>query len=456
MFRDKNNWIVFILLLGAVFIGMLPAIYNGFPFLNSDSGAYVGFTKIKSTPIDRSIFYSYFIIWLGWKETVELTIVAQSIIGTSLVYLLLRNHFSNIKSAAICFVSILVLGVCTPYSWFISQLCPDIFMAFFALALLGVLWYKPKNKYTKYYYYSIILLSASIHNSILLFCIIYCSVGLLFAVIRKNKYYIQNFAFIFIGVWAVYILASSINYYHHKKFTPNPSGHIFIMSRLAETGILKDVLAEQCTIKNYALCNYPNIEGRQWDFMWIGDYPHNTLGWLDKKVETEYKQIIKATFTNPKHLLAYFKANIIDAVQLLVGTSVNDGLDKFVEHSSPWNNIKGLSENDFTRFTAARQQNDGLPFQYINHFVKLLTWILLFIVSILYFVADIRNRFRHLPFLLFVLSILILNSLITVSLSTYVDRFNARIIWILPFCVFLAFLKAKNYKQQNNYAQPNN
>src|SRR5690606_1642491 len=120
-------------------------------------------------------------------------------------------------------------------------------------------------------------------------------------------------------------------------------------------------------------------------------------------------EIIKTTFTNKDLLLQFVFINTQDAIKLLGGTDIDGGLAKFMENSSPWNNIKAYSPNDFNRFINAKQQNNGLPFAQLNVVTKYGTLLLLLISTVLYVNADRKNKFKYLPFILFVISICLLN-----------------------------------------------
>lgn len=153
----------------------------------------------------------------------------------------------------------------------------------------------------------------------------------------------------------MYLLQPLIKYTNHQ-FAPNPSSHVFILSRIAETGILNEVLAKECSVKPYQICDsFTGYEGRQWDFMWHGNYPHSKNGWLDQGVIKEYKSIINTTFTTPEYLLSFIKINLIDGISSLFDVTIHEGLRKFSDGSSPWNNIKAFYPRNFHSFIEAKQ-----------------------------------------------------------------------------------------------------
>lgn len=443
---NKNTQFIFVsftICLGA-FIGLSPAIINGFPLVNPDTGAYVS-SGFKTPPIDRSVFYSIFLKATSLKLLLQVPAFVQSILGSTLIFSLFSAHFEHKKAAALSIFAILTLSLFTPYAWYVSQLNPDIFMGYFTLAVIGYLFYNNKED-RAFFYISVILLSASFHSSILLLCIVLCITGVVYAWLRKKHGLIRKHIIIIAGVSTVFLLASGITFRKHGIFSPNPSGHIFLMSRLAETGILKKVLDEECKTSKYGICEtYSHFNGRQWDFMWQGRFPHSGNKWLNDTVSTEYNDIIKKTLSNRKYLSEFLTINIKDAAGTIYATNVDDGIHRFEAGSSPWENIKSTIPGSFPAFAAARQQTSGWHFELIN---KVIRWGMLSLTIssiLLYLLADRKNKYSNTGIIIFSLAMIAANILLTTMLSTYLGRFSSRLIWVLPLAVLLAFFRARNW-----------
>lgn len=443
--KTKLLYSCLIVLIGAL-IGLYPAIYNSFPLVNSDSGAYVAFAKsFRTSPIDRSAFYSYFITFASFNKSLQVYILIQSLLGSVLIFSLLCKHFAVYKAGFLSTLMILLLSAFTPYAWYVSQLNPDIFIGYFVLAFIGY-WFYSNNKKLSWFYLLLILLSVSVHHSILLLCLILGLIGGVYLWLKKKQYLFQKIKYFFGGTVIIFFLASSINYLIHKSFAPNPSSHVFLVSRIAETGILNKVLEKECPTKHYKICkDFHGFSGRQWDFMWHGQFPHATDGWLNDTVKSEYRDIIKTTLSNREYLKEFVLINIHDAARTLFTINVEDGLRQFNEGSSPWNNIKDKYFTDFKRFEKAKQQTRVLSFSFINELIKWGTAALLFVTLILYLVADSKNKFKNINIVLFVIIVYLLNALITTTLSTYLGRFNARLVWVLPLGLVIASFRALKF-----------
>lgn len=215
------------------------------------------------------MFYAYFIKVTCLKQFPIGCVLVQSYIGTYLLFLLLQQYFTAGKTAWLSVVCIFVLTCLTPYAWFVSQLNPDIFIAYFVLSVLGLLAYAYNKKWVNAYFIAVIYISVSVHNSILLLCLFCCLAGGVYTVFKRQQHRRTFLLWMLAGTVTIYCLAANMNYNTTGIFSPNPSGHVFLMSRIAEMGLLKDVLKEECPVKNYEICSSDTgFRGRQWDFMW--------------------------------------------------------------------------------------------------------------------------------------------------------------------------------------------
>jgi len=121
---NSNNQILIILFGSIVFL--LPAIWNGFPFIFTDSLSYITSGIDLVAPFDRPIFYGLFIRSTGLIMKVWGAVIIQSIL---LIILLLR--LSNILFPQIpekylyIWLSSTSFLTCVP--WFAGQVSPDIF-----------------------------------------------------------------------------------------------------------------------------------------------------------------------------------------------------------------------------------------------------------------------------------------------------------------------------------------
>lgn len=428
-------------------LGIWPALYNGFPLVNSDSGANIMLSFVGYVPKDRSVFYTYFVRITNLGISLYGTVYAQSLIGTLLVYWWLRCYQSVSKALLVTLCTIVALAFCTPYAWYVSQINPDIFMGYYFVALLLLL-KNNSRKWVKWALMLILMTAISFHNSILLISLLLGLACGLWALVRNTKKNWHTTKLILGMTFMVFIPTCLANYIAFRSFTPNPSSHIFIMSRLAEMGILEDVLKDECPTNSYQLCNtFKDFKGRQWDFMWVDYYPHGTEKWLDDSVKKEYNELVWKALTNPEHLMVYAQTNVKNAVELLPETKMDDGLHQFLEGSSPWNNINGFMPYQISAFSKAKQQGQTLNFDTHNHWIKYSFYTITLLLLVYLCIRMPQWKWRNIHWVALALCFCLINNALTCALSTNLERFSARLIWILPLMLFFQIIANQHQRK---------
>lgn len=337
----------------------------------------------------------------------------------------------------------LCLFFLTPYPWYVSQINPDIFMGYFGTSVI-ILFFLKLNKWIRTYLFILIAFCAGFHNSVLLISLVFTLVIGVFSYFKKERKHLKDLLVILASCVLVYIGSATYNVTQFDLFTPNPSGHVFLMSRLMEMGIAQESMDELCVEKDYELCaSYKKFHGRQWDFMWNDAFPHGKGLWMEPKVRKEYKEIINHTMTQPKFLLQYITINLKDAFKVLFAIKMSDGLQSFKDDSSPRNNINTFYPDLLPKFLQAKQQSGIYTFRRVNLLIKVSFISLLSVLIFLLFKNRKNIKRPSLQLIFLTISLLFLNAFITCSLSTYLDRFNSRVIWILPLALWMLYLSSK-------------
>src|SRR3984957_102420 len=83
------------LIVFGAFLLLIPVMLNGFPFLFQDSADYLIFTP----RLFRSPFYGLFIFFFHMNRFIWLPVVAQALIASHLIYLMLKIHAPGSKSS---------------------------------------------------------------------------------------------------------------------------------------------------------------------------------------------------------------------------------------------------------------------------------------------------------------------------------------------------------------------
>jgi hypothetical protein len=418
------------LLLGA-FIMMLLACYDNYPIVTNDSGTYISCAFSGEIPADRPVFYSWFIRVSSLGQSLWLTVWAQSFI---LAYLLLRlmrflvPDISNPHSTAL----FLLFSLGTIGGWYSSQLMPDVFTPVLCLSLLLYLLDRT-NKTHSLVYAALVLLAALMHNAHPIILSLF-TLLLLAALLLKRAPFLKPATLATLaGLSAAsWLLLCMVNASAGNGFRPSKATPVFLMGKLAESGILKTYLDQRCPVKEYKICAYKDsLPVAAFSFVWDGNSPVNKTGGWDANRE-EYGQILRDLATSPRYypLLAYksLEATARQLTQINIDESYALPWTVFDASTPPYQSIARYIPHERNAFHTSRQNEKTLS---ISLYDKV--YALVFLLSTL----AVLLGHRHLPrgsglVYTLLLTLIILNAFSTATFANILPRLNSRVIWLLP------------------------
>jgi hypothetical protein len=243
---------------------------------------------------------------------------------------------------------------------------------------------------------------------------------------------------------SAWIFLPSINYLVEKKFILSKGSHAFLMAHLVDTGILEKFLNENCNSKEYSdckLCIYKDSLPKDLAaFLWESNGPFSkTGGWLESK--NEYNKIIHGVLKNPKYLaLNIFKSFTYGCNQIFKN-EIGQGLSAYNQGSAPYGQIHWRFRGELNNYLNSRQNlwnGVSLNFKTLNSFNLLLNIVSVFCLLVIFFTSIWRQiNIISLKFLIFSLIAIIVNSFITAGLNSPCERFQARVVWLLPFALLI-------------------
>ena len=447
-----------------------PAIWNGFPLLFTDTLSYAisGFDLVA--PLDRPIFYGLFLRSTGIGGFLWASIFIQALIISFLIFQLgkILSPFLKIRTLI---ALILITSIFTNLAWFVDQLIPDIFSSILFLGLLNLfLGWDKLSKIGVIFLFFLIVLSISVHSSnVPIAFILIISMGILLLTQNKSNPDFKNIllfsfsAFLF----SVLILVSS-NIQSHQTPTLNKSGKIFVLAKMLEDGTALDYLNQNCQSIPYKSCKALALANEAKNtqlkinqtqspklknliassFLWGGGI--NLAGGF-YEVNSEAGLIIKnSILANP---FGQIKATFLSFLDQLVSIDVGEQFQstRLIEPINDLFNIHYPALNG--SYMSSKQYAGFLsPFPAIlnkiyNSFILLgaLLWIYILYLGvsfprqkIIYFIAASLLVF------------LAINALITGGMSGVFDRYQSRIIWLVPTLGLLAYFCKKNRKYSIN------
>jgi hypothetical protein len=439
----------FILLTGTLILSLI-GLYNGYPLVYSDTGTYIYSGFDKFIPMDRPVSYGLFLWFFSFEYSAWFVIIFQNLITAFVIYEFLKIFPVKKKSSDRIFLVILLfLTLFTGIGWYSNQLMPDFFAPLIVFIIFTLIAGKQISVYSFISLSVILVFALTTHFSHLLIgsvlVILVVISRLIFRKILKEISFRRIFlisAFVFSG-WFVLPL---INYFVEKQFILSKGSHVFLMAHLDDTGILKKFLNEYCGDEQYKdckLCRYKDsLPPDLASFIWSSGIVENTGGWVNSK--EEYKKIISATIKKPKYLALNIYRSVTYGFVQLTRNEIGQGLSAYNEGSAPYGQIHWRFNNELNNYLTSRQNlwnGVTLKMNSLNFVFLILLFISLFFALLLFTSKLIMQiNFYTLAFLFFGLMAIVVNSFVTAGLNSPCERFQARVVWILPLSIILIVL----------------
>jgi hypothetical protein len=418
---------------------MIYALYDNFPIITEDTGAYIYSGFSLQPPSDRPIFYGVFIRLTSLGASLWLTVFFQCfILSYTLTKFIKKLHppVTNLQLLAF----ILFIALFTTGGWFASQLMPDIFVAIMILAV-SIYMVFPTSSKEKVALLAISFISVLSHNSnfivLTVFCLLFLLTSFFGARLRQQRPKLLLLTSLAVLCW---LTLCTTNWLGGLGFTTSRSTHVFVMGKLVESGVLKTYLDKACPVKNYRICNHKdNLPAVAWEFHWGETSPLQKEGGWDAN-RSEYNTIIRDIFSRPKYY-PYIIYKSLDAtarqlVQFNIDGSYALPWVKYDEQSQAYNAIAQHFPHELNLLKSSRINGKTLSIPFYDNvfaFVIVLSSILLMISL----PSTQKPAFYRIA--LFLAIFILLNAFATAVLSSVNARFNARVIWLVPLinCIFL-------------------
>ncbi len=432
-----------LLYLASAFILLLPAFYNGYPLVTPDTGAYVDSGWYFHMPLDRPITYSIFVrIASGSGISLWGVVLWQTLILVYFLQRISRKVLGDRYRHNLFLAIILLLSGFTSAGWTTSHVMPDIFTAILLLAVADFFLSPPAGIKVRILYFLFLFSIIQFHNSNLLLMLVFCILAGGYAFFGRKKGYAKKIGFLFGATVCSFVSLSLFNLWQGNGFRPSASTHLFLISRMAENGILDKFLGQYCPTEHYELCKVQGNTGeRQWDFMWSDKgFLHDKASW--HQMEHEYNQIVFRSVTRPQYLAMHLYESIEGTIRQIPQCTVNTFAQG--KGSTPYNAIEKHLSQEIKEYRNSLQQLNQLQGQmiYVNGIIFIFLIVLmvftLFCWPSILRQPDFRNWYF---FLLLALSGILINAWVTATFSTVIDRLQARVFWLLPFAGILFLVK---------------
>lgn len=409
-----------------------PALWNGYPLLQWDTGGYLArWYEGYLVPSRSTVFGLY--LHFGEDSDFWLNLGAQALATLWILQLCLRvlNLAQPFRLLAISLTLILT----TALPWLASLLLTDIFAGLAVLALYLLAAQAEKiSALEKFLLFLFTAFAAATHSATFGVLFGLCVVGLVARPFLRGKLSLPGLVQGSLALIAGSAMLLAANYALSGRLSWTPGGIGVAFGRMLQDGIVARYLKEHCGTEQLKLCPYRNDLPATADaFLW-GNSMFNTLGRF-QGLDQEMGHIALGALRDYPALQA--KAALKATAQQLVHVATGEGTIGWLPHT--YGIIDHYIPAQSKSMRAAHQQHWDINFAAVNRLHVPVALGSMLLVFLMFARALWRAKSDDLSLLAATVSFALLgNALICGVISGPHDRYGARLVWIATFTVLLA------------------
>jgi hypothetical protein len=427
-----------LLLLTPLLLGV--AVWNGFPLVFYDTGAYIAQGLAGAFFVERSPIYSLLLPATGAFISLWLTAAAQALMTAYLICELARAvapRLSLSRLLGICLALMLITGI----GWYVGQIEPDCFTPLVVLGSYLMLFHAgglPRARLIATIIVTGLAVAAHPSHLGLIGGLLLCA-GALWTARRRMRELPQPKlwpACSALGLSIVLLLAA--NYGFTRDIFVSRAGSVFVLARLMQDGIVQRLMAESCRppgeIQPYTLCAYRTRMPRNANaWLWGEHSPFRVIGGF-KRSDGEYGRIVRDSLV--RYPLMHLRAAIVESLRQFAQFQTGDGIES--QQAILERAFRETLPAQLPAYLAARQQTEVIRFRAINLIHVPVGVLSLLGLLILLRHAARRGRWREAALPATVLLALMGNAIICGTFSNPHDRYQSRLIWVPVLVLLLA------------------
>jgi hypothetical protein len=429
--RRRAQWVLAVAVSFVLLIA--PAIWNGFPLLQYDTGGYLARWYEGILVPSRAVAYGLMLtasVPLAFWPVLAL----QAGLTVWIVALILRAHRLGGRPWLLA-VMITLLSVFTTLPWLSAILLTDIFCGQAILALyLLLLRGDALARWERWALFILIAVAASTHSATMA---VLCGLLLCGGVVRLLDPRRLPDSRLQKGFWALVLgacLVFGANYLVAGRLVWTPGGFALSFGRMLQDGIVKKYLDEHCPDPALRLCAVKDQLPQDADQWFWGSPLFDRLGrfaGLGKEMETITVRSISA------YPALQIRAALAASAGQLIDVHSGEGVVNWVWHT--YGIIDRFTPQLAPAMHAARQQQGGFSFDAINavqYPVALFGMAALPILLLLAASGVVSAATGELAAT--ILLAILGNAFVCGVLSNPHDRYGARVVWLAVFVVLVA------------------
>ena len=435
----KILWLIAHICGGAALLWI--AFVNGYPLLYPDSGSYLRVGTELHFLTDRPIVYGLMIASFARIGGLWAIIVAQALLTSFLIGATVKI-ITGRRSAILLFLCLLGLALFSSLPWFVGQIMPDLLPALMALLIFDIL-FAPDIETTWRRWWPPILLVPLLatHLSNLPIAVALIAIGGVTAAWWRVPHIRMRVGRAMVAFIAALIGLCCLNFIGVHHFAPSIESNRFLAARLFDGRVGQPVLDGMCRAETLRLCSVramlddPRRAQPGQDYLWndIGDL----LATQDVEgLRAEERIFVRRTIR--ERPLAVVRLALTSWLEQLVDARSADGMVPYPEEKQVMRQIRIHFPQSEAALHASRQQHGTL--QNLAIFPdRLLSLAMALLTPFFLIRAAQRKDTVMIGFVSVVLATVLINAAVCGILAGPTDRYQSRVIWLLPLLGALAF-----------------
>ena len=414
---------------------VLPALWNGYPLLQYDTGGYLArWYEGYLVPSRSTVFGLYLHFGQGSSFWINLGIQA---LATLWILQLALRVFGLLRPWRLTAISVALI-LTTALPWLASTLLTDIFTGLSVLALFILVVHGRRiSAVEKCSLFAFTAFAASTHSATLAVLLGLCCAGWIARPFLRGRIAVSGLLQGSLTLAAGAAMLLSANFALSGQLAWTPGGYGVAFGRMLQDGIVKQYLGDHCPQQKLKLCPYRNELPATADrFLW-GSSVFNDLGRF-KGLNDEMGLIVRRSLV--EYPLRQAEAAIVATARQLVHVGTGEGTNVWIGHT--YGIIERYIPSQLKPMRAAYQQHWDIDFPAINRLHVPVALASMLAVVAIFAIAIWRRRLDDLTLLAATVTLALLgNAFVCGVISGPHDRYGARLAWVASFVALIALAR---------------
>jgi hypothetical protein len=412
-----------------------PALWNGYPLLQCDTGGYLArWYEGYLVPSRSTVFGLY--LHFGENSQFRINLGVQALATLWILRLTLRV-FGMARPLRLIAVS-LVLILTTALPWLASMLLTDIFAGLSVLSLFILVLHGDKTSTVeKCLLFAFTAFAAATHSATLAVLLGLCCAGWIARPLLGDRIAVSGLVQGTLTIAASAAMLLSANFALSGQFAWTPGGYGVAFGRMMQDGIVARYLKDHCPEQRLKLCPYRNeLPATADDFLW-GHSMFDTLGRF-RGLDDEMSFIVRRSLV--EHPLWQAEAALVATAQQLADVATGEGTNGWIPHT--YGIMERYLPAQVAPMRAAHQQHWDINFAVIDWIHVPVALVSMLLVVAIFATAIRRRRLDDLALLAATVALALFgNAFVCGVISGPHDRYGARMVWIATFVVLIAAIR---------------